>query len=693
MIERRLRKRAAFCGALVFGLLAGPVAMGDSVTDTETHGSVTSQGFAIAGVRVEPACTNPGRTSCQEITDSSGFYHLGGAKSQVRAGGAGCWLDSAWEPTHALRHDLSLTRRITQGSYGCNTRVGEGYPLHPAPIGAGGSVSVQRMSATCSWCDSPFEFYQANIDLGFDFPFSGGSFRTASVTTAGFLNFSGLPPTGPSVFCFDGCSVPAAPPGSIYPYYDANKTQTMADIRVLRGGTAAAPSVTISWVGYGSDPRLWPTVATDDSFAVTLSGDGLIDFHYGQLPVESYSYARVGLTGPNGSLSTFRDPESNCLFDCPIEATDVFTGEHITWALTDPAAPSLVVSSPRGTLSTRSPTVLAQFNQFITPNSSISVTGPAGAVAGTTALQADLVTIVWNPSSSLPDGTYTVRVDAPDEGGGVGAASWQFTVDATGPVLDVISPSADASVQGTVPLEVTAADSSGISWITWSLRGSSVGGYMNFDPSSSIWKASMDSSTFRSGPAYLDFRAVDQVGNLSMKSVAITITGGVSRDYLPLSFSVTEGVPSAGGLSSIQRAYDGDEAHIASLLRAFSDRRYFATAWESSTIIDEGPASVSAVRVTLITRFRGSLSSGSQNHYLFNHLTQSWDAMEASEAGGPIGPDRIDPPFVIASFGPTSGGSAYVGSDGTIRFRVEALSTSPFDAAADLASIRVIPAS
>lgn len=155
-----------------------------------------------------------------------------------------------------------------------------------------------------------------------------------------------------------------------------------------------------------------------------------------------------------------------------------------------------------------------------------------------------------NPSLSGAQVQNILKESADD----LGALGWDSTygsgrvnaaravsMAAGGPIVDVlppnvsfIAPTAGASVSGVITVQVSASDNVGVSSVTLSVDGVSMG-TDNGSPFSFVW----DSAIVPNGPHTFTATAKDDAGNSSSASVGVNVNNPVISDTTPPSVKIT----------------------------------------------------------------------------------------------------------------------------------------------------------
>ena len=155
-----------------------------------------------------------------------------------------------------------------------------------------------------------------------------------------------------------------------------------------------------------------------------------------------------------------------------------------------------------------------------------------------------------NPSLSGAQVQNVLKESADD----LGALGWDSTygsgrvnaaravsMAAGGPIVDVlppnvsfIAPTAGASVSGVITVQVSASDNVGVSSVTLSVDGVSMG-TDNGSPFSFVW----DSAIVPNGPHTFTATAKDDAGNSSSASVGVNVNNPLISDTTPPSVKIT----------------------------------------------------------------------------------------------------------------------------------------------------------
>jgi hypothetical protein len=145
----------------------------------------------------------------------------------------------------------------------------------------------------------------------------------------------------------------------------------------------------------------------------------------------------------------------------------------------------------------------------------------------------------WN-SANVADGTHVITARAVDTAGQTTeSAGITVTVDNTAPAVSLTAPASGAVLEGTVNLDATASDPSGISRVEFY-----DGDVLLATDTSAPYSLSWDTRTAANGSHTLKAKAFDSVGNASMAVAPVTI----DNDLIPPTVIVTG--PSSGAVVS-----------------------------------------------------------------------------------------------------------------------------------------------
>jgi Zn-dependent metalloprotease/subtilisin family serine protease len=160
----------------------------------------------------------------------------------------------------------------------------------------------------CGEADAPFPSTSAvlpltgddaatAVALPFPFPYYGGVYSTAYVSTNGLVNFDRPDPIAINV----GLPSIGGPNTAIYPFWDDLVVDSAASVRTGISGTSPSRTFVVEWrnVTFADDPQQRVT------FAVALSEGGQITMHYGTLTGDTLARgasATIGIEDSSGDL-------------------------------------------------------------------------------------------------------------------------------------------------------------------------------------------------------------------------------------------------------------------------------------------------------------------------------------------------------------------------------------------------------
>lgn len=130
----------------------------------------------------------------------------------------------------------------------------------------------------------------------------------------------------------------------------------------------------------------------------------------------------------------------------------------------------------------------------------------------------------WN-TSAVADGTHTVAARATDTSGNVAASSQTITVgntiaDTASPSVGFSSPTAGATVSGTVSVTGTSGDDTGVARVDVSIDG----GSWQIAAGTASWTFSWDTTAATNATHTMTVRATDTSGNTSSASRSFTVS-------------------------------------------------------------------------------------------------------------------------------------------------------------------------
>lgn len=208
--------------------------------------------------------------------------------------------------------------------------------------------------------------------------------------------------------------------------------------------------------------------------------------------------------------------------------------------------------------------------------------------------------ILWD-STTVPDGTYTLRAEARDAAGNVGiSAPVAVTVansggggDATPPTVQTTSPANGATVGSTVSVTANATDNVGVVGVQFLLDGAPLGAEDTTAPYSVSWNTTLVAN----GAHTLAARARDAAGNLATSAaIAVTVnnvvgggdttpptvqtTGPANGATVGSTVSVTASASDNVGVGGVQFFLDG------ALLGAEDTSAPYSVSWNTTSASD-----------------------------------------------------------------------------------------------------------
>jgi hypothetical protein len=176
----------------------------------------------------------------------------------------------------------------------------------------------------------------------------------------------------------------------------------------------------------------------------------------------------------------------------------------------DTQPPAIVITSPRG-----GSLLNGTVNITVSASDNVGVVKTEAYVDGILvgSSTSGSATFPWD-SASVVDGTHTLQARAYDVANNVGiSASVTVTVkngvDSTAPVVTIISPATDSTVQGTINVAVSATDDVGVVWVDCYLDGRR---FAKRSGSSATF--TVDTTKLSNGTHVLQAHACDAGGNL-----------------------------------------------------------------------------------------------------------------------------------------------------------------------------------
>jgi thermitase len=151
----------------------------------------------------------------------------------------------------------------------------------------------------------------------------------------------------------------------------------------------------------------------------------------------------------------------------------------------------------------------------------------------------------WD-TAGVTNASHTLSVKAYDAAGNVGTASVTVTLSNTAPTVSISSPSYGTTVSGTVSVQGSASDSTGLSKIEFYVNGT-----LNATAASSPFSFSWNTTSQTTGSDTVSVKAYDTLGNTSTASVAVGVNNpapSLIADTTPPVVAVTS--PANGSTAS-----------------------------------------------------------------------------------------------------------------------------------------------
>ncbi|MEN9580828.1 MAG: hypothetical protein RJA70_3837 [Pseudomonadota bacterium] len=339
------------------------------------------------------------------------------------------------------------------------------------------------------------------VSLPFAFPFYGGSYTTAYISTNGHVNFQALNTT----YSNSSLPNPVTPNLAIYGFWDDLFIDSSSSVRIDTVGTAPNRNFVIEYRSaafFSGEGRI--------DFEILLGENGSVRIQYRDLEGsrEQGSSATVGLENLSGSVAfQYSYNEAALLPSLAVEyavrSSDVTPP---TVALTAPA--DGVVLTGLATLSADATDDVALARvEFV-----VDLGTAAEAVLGSDA--AAPFAVEWNTALATP-GAHQIIARAFDAAGNsADSATANVTVDnppdVTPPVVNISSPADGALVTALVQVQAAASDDVGVQSVDLLVDGMLVA-----SSSADLFVFEWDSRSFVDGAHDLEVVARDLAGNTS----------------------------------------------------------------------------------------------------------------------------------------------------------------------------------
>ncbi len=184
-----------------------------------------------------------------------------------------------------------------------------------------------------------------------------------------------------------------------------------------------------------------------DTITVILSGSSTIMY---------YSYYIDGIDSVNRTWTTSEDrilPDG--IYTLHTYGRDILSDtvhESVTFTI-DVYLPTAVITNPVNTTYTSTDVPLTY-----TATDYQTLTIYLNGFENTTAVPSGSVVSDFPDAPGIPDGSYNITIVAEDEAGNIAKDSIFFTIDTTGPIITIVSPSATAYDTGTITIELSSDD-------------------------------------------------------------------------------------------------------------------------------------------------------------------------------------------------------------------------------------------
>ncbi|MQY14589.1 hypothetical protein SRB5_47570 [Streptomyces sp. RB5] len=271
-------------------------------------GTVSSEYGAAPGATVTFVGTPVSAT-----TDAAGHYSVvipNGDYTVTAAGTDRCVAGAETQVSVAADTTANLTLPLRTDSFGTACRTGnEAWVAADNPIGLAGDDAAKEVA------------------LPFSFPFYGGSYAKAFVSTNGVVSF------GASSTAFSNVAIPAAaaPNAALYPFWDDQKITAPANVYTKVTGQAPNRKFLIEWRDITPLSNTVPF-----SYSAEISETGAVTYRYKDVPASDRhkgNSATIGVENATGtvalqySLNTAVLPEGDSSISFRSTTTGVLWGK------------------------------------------------------------------------------------------------------------------------------------------------------------------------------------------------------------------------------------------------------------------------------------------------------------------------------------------------------------------------------
>lgn len=179
----------------------------------------------------------------------------------------------------------------------------------------------------------------------------------------------------------------------------------------------------------------------------------------------------------------------------------------------------------------------------------------------------------------LPDGELVLSFKAVDRTGSTGRSAFLFFVNNAAPVLEVLSPSTDAVVNGKITVIGRAVDRIGVKSLSWELGGAT--GTVPLAPGNQFWTHEVDLSAQKAGSAQVTYTLENLTGNRQTTRLRLKVDPEADRPVATIC-SPAKGARLAGtvlvtgviddddGVDRIEYAIDGSAPQTVAAKAGFS---------------------------------------------------------------------------------------------------------------------------
>ena len=218
--------------------------------------------------------------------------------------------------------------------------------------------------------------------------------------------------------------------------------------------------------------------------------------------------------------------------------------------------------------------------------------------------------VSWN-TTTFTDGPRTVTATATDAVGRTASDSNTVSVDNTAPTVTLTAPAEGATVSGTVAVEATASDASGVTQVAFSVDGTPIGTDTN---GTNGWSVSWNSATVADGLRTVTATATDTTAHTASDSNAVTVANAVTAPLVTVTAPAEDALVSGtvavhasavSGTAVTRVAFEVDGTPIGTDTNGADG---WSVSWNSATVAD-GARTVTATATDTLEQ-TGSDSNG-----------------------------------------------------------------------------------